>query len=75
MDELLARAFNAYFREAKRLGVEYDQPAEAASGVCHDEAGRKYVRLQNGARELAVYRVRNDGMLKRLKRWPSDLID
>lgn len=75
MDELLARAFSAYFREAKRMGIEYDQPAELSSGVCHDSEGRKYVRLQNGQRELAVYRVRNDGMLKRLKRWPSALID
>jgi hypothetical protein len=32
--------------------------------------GHKYVVLRNVRGALAVYRVRNDGMLKRMKRWP-----
>jgi len=34
---------------------------------------RNYVVLKNGNGILAIYRVRNDGMLKRLKRWPVEL--
>lgn len=42
------------------------------SGVT--ELDRKiYVVLENASRILAVYRVRNDGMLKRLRRWPIEL--
>jgi hypothetical protein len=44
------------------------QPAVESSGVRQHD-GHKYGVLRN-ARDLAVYRVRNDGMLKRMKRWP-----
>jgi hypothetical protein len=40
--------------------------------VKHDD-GRHYVVLRNVRGTLAVYRVRNDQMLKRLKRWPDAL--
>jgi hypothetical protein len=43
-----------------------------ASG--HEEVDDKdYVVLRNGKGVLAVYRVRHDGMLKRLRRWPAEL--
>ena len=35
----------------------------------HD--GKLYVVLSNVRGTLAVYRVRNDGVLKGLKRWPK----
>jgi hypothetical protein len=35
--------------------------------------GRRYVVLQNVNGVLAVYRVRHDGILKRLRRWPKDI--
>jgi hypothetical protein len=67
-DDLLRRAFGAYFRSGG-----YDQPANYSSVELHN--GKKYVRLVNGRGVLAIYRVRNDGMLKRLRRWPAALND
>ncbi len=50
------------------------QPSSTASGHVNLD-GREYVRLANVNGVLAVWRVRNDGMLKRLKRWPAELED
>ena len=50
------------------------QPSSIASGHVNLD-GREYVRLANVNGVLAVWRVRNDGMLKRLKRWPAELED
>jgi hypothetical protein len=70
MDELYRRALIAYFRYSAEPSP--DQPAESCSGVeVHD--GSQYVVLRNGHRLLSVYRVRNDGQLKRLKRWPGSI--
>jgi hypothetical protein len=65
-DDLTRRAFAAYFREGG-----FDQPA-GDSGVVEHE-GKEYVELHNTNGTLAVYRVRNDGKLKRLRRWPEAL--
>jgi hypothetical protein len=35
--------------------------------------GKLYVVLRNAHRVLAVYWVRTDGVLKRLRRWPGEL--
>ena len=35
--------------------------------------GKRYVVLRNLGGILAVYRVRTDGILKGLKRWPKEL--
>lgn len=35
--------------------------------------GRRYVALVNVRGIIAVYRVRPDGILKGLKRWPKEL--
>ena len=73
MDEinLLTRARAAYFRAAaQQLGVPLEPSKD--SGV--ETAGEKaYVVLRNVNGILAVYRVRNDGKLKALKRWPKEL--
>ena len=63
----LSRAMAAYFRSGADI-----QPASDSGVVAHE--GRLYVVLRNVNRVLAVYRIRNDGMLKRLIRWP-DAID
>lgn len=63
---LTRRAYAAYFRSGGS-----DQP-NRASGV-QDAGGHAYVVLRTGHRMLAVYRVRNDGVLKGLKRWPREL--
>jgi hypothetical protein len=72
-DDLTQRAIAAYFRTAR--GQELDQPSAGASGVVVHKRLR-YVVLRGGRMggiTLAVYRVRQDGMLKRLKRWPKEL--
>lgn len=66
-DDLTRRAFAAYFR----TGDSMDQPANTSGIVEHD--GRRYVVLHNIRGTLAVYRVRTDGVLKRLHRWPAAL--
>lgn len=75
MDEtdegLIRRAIAAAAREAARLGGEMIQPSKG-SGV-QEVNGRKYVVLRNVAGILAVYRVRTDGILKGMKRWPKEL--
>ncbi len=63
---LTRRAFAAYFRSGHS-----DQPANTSGVQTVD--GRRYVVLRNVNGVLAVYRVRNDGMLKGLRRWPSEL--
>ncbi len=46
----------------------------AMSGADTDMKGRRYVVLRDGSIDVrAACRVRNDGRLKRLKRWPAEL--
>jgi hypothetical protein len=68
--ELLARAFSAYFRFYSKAG-RTEQPGPQSRIEQHD--GHTYVVLRNSDGALAVYRVRNDGILKSLKRWPEAL--
>ena len=70
-DELVARAFAAYFRSAARTGQQRDQPSKGGDVIEHDE--RLYVVLTNSHRTLAVYRVRTSGQLKELRRWPREV--
>ena len=67
-DDLLRRAIAAYYRGA---GPGVMQPANTSSVDTVD--GLHYVVLRNVRGVLAVYRVRNDGVLKGLKRWPAEL--
>ncbi len=65
-DDLTRRAFGAYFRSGG-----WDQPANYSGVDWHN--GKAYVVLVNCNGILAVYRVQNDGVLKRLRRWPAAL--
>ena len=70
MDQrILQRAFAAYL---KIDGTAAEQPIEHRSGelICE---GLRYVVLRNARRVLAVYRVKNNGALRRMKRWPLEL--
>lgn len=69
-DDLLRRAFAGYFRTAR--GEELEQPSQSTSRVEVRE-DRAYVVLRSAREVLAVYRVRNDGMLRRMARWPKDV--
>jgi len=66
-DDLTRRALGAYFRT--HTGIP-DQPDGAASGVV-EHGGHTYVVLLSVRGTLAVYRLLNDGRLKRMRRWPS----
>ena len=68
--ELTNRAFAAWFRTCARELIP-DQPANNSGVTNH--GGHVYVVLHNAKGVMAVYRVRNDGILKRLRRWPSEL--
>lgn len=65
-DNLLRRAYAAYFR-----GGGMDQPSN--DSTVETVAGKDYIVLKNANGILAVYRVRNNGLLKGLKRWPKEL--
>jgi hypothetical protein len=67
-EEYVRRAIAAWFRGG---GPGQPMPANTSSVVEHD--GKFYVELHNVNGTLAVYRIRNDGILKRLKRWPLEL--
>jgi len=63
---MTTRAMAAWFRSGQSI-----QPASTSGvRVCK---GKKYVILENANGILAVYRIKNDGFLKRLKRWPKDI--
>lgn len=71
--ELERRAIAAYYRTpvGGSDGVFIDTPGGGADVTEHD--GKLYVVLQNSRGTLAVYRVRNDGVLRRMKRWPREV--
>lgn len=60
------RAMAAYFRAGGSA-----QPSSSSSEW--ELNGRHYVVLENVNGVLAVYRVKNDGFLRRLRRWPKEL--
>ncbi len=70
---LLIRAVDAYFDAVAhplRLNMRYDQPDTRLSGVV-EHGGEVYVHLCNAYGLSAVFRVRDDGQLERLRRWPA----
>jgi len=66
-EALTGRALAAYFRTGGEFAMI---PSESMSRVVvyNDKV---YVSLRNGSDTLAVYQVRNDGIPKRLRRWPK----
>lgn len=71
---LLQRAVAAYYRTADQDGVIAEEPSRTISGVESND-GLDYVVLRNANGVLAAYRIRANGPLRRLKRWPSALED
>jgi len=66
MDQLLDRAYRAYSRRGERLGGIVDTPSQYCSGI-EEYKDRSYIVLRNGCRVLAVFRILNDGTLRRIK--------
>jgi hypothetical protein len=66
---LVSRAFAAYFRkEGVATAHRYPSRDHSRAESWH---GRQYVVLSDGRFVIAVYRVRYDGILRRMKRWPK----
>jgi len=65
-EEYVRRAITAWFRRGG-----FDIPSQKSS--VEEYEGKFYVELHKANRTLAVYRIRNDDMLKRLKRWPKEI--
>jgi len=67
---IVRRAFVAWY------SADEDQaPGHPSPAASHHVrlAGHEYVVLRDANSLLAVYRLRNDGKLKRLRRWPREL--
>lgn len=72
--ELVRRAMAAYYRSGRREGLADAQiTIPGNDSDVQEYNGKQYVVLRNVNGVLAVYRVRNDGMLKGLKRWPQEI--
>lgn len=69
-DGLIRRAIAAAAREAARLGGQMMLPGDVQVA---EVDGRRYVVMTNRNGILGVYRVRPDGILKGMKRWPKEL--
>jgi hypothetical protein len=67
----IRRAVAAYLRSGHN-GELPPQPSWDSSTV-EEHQGSFYVVLRNVNGVLAVYRLRRQGILKRLKRWPQEL--
>lgn len=67
-DALVRRAMSAYWR-GKNMGDARYFPSVNHSR-CESWYGRQYVVLSDGRSVAAVYRVRSDGILRRMKRPP-----
>jgi hypothetical protein len=61
----------AWFRRCAKENWRPDQPSNG-SGV-RSFNGKSYVVLENVNGVLAVYRIKPDGFLKYLHRWPKAL--
>jgi hypothetical protein len=65
---LRARALAAYYRAPRGI-------AGTPTDIAHRSLdGRAYVVLASDTAVLAVYRITNSGQLRRLRRWPAELV-
>ncbi len=65
--QLIERAYIRYHQNHP-----WDQNIRDKS-IATDSTGKKYVVFRNATDILAVYRLRSDGALKELKRWPKEI--
>jgi hypothetical protein len=63
--DMTRRAFAAWYK-----GGGTHQPTGSASGW-EEHDGLHYIVLREGGHLMAVYRIRNDGTLRRMRRWPK----
>lgn len=71
--DLTLRAISAFYRSDRKTAVLGGGP-ESPNGM-REHDGRRYVVLRDHESALlAVYRVRTSGALKRLRRWPWQVV-
>jgi hypothetical protein len=68
--ELFRRAMGAYFRSP--WDPDLGMPNNPGSYLMEID-DRRYVVLANSGTICAVFRIRQSGLLKRLRRWPSEI--
>jgi hypothetical protein len=69
-EDYLPRALAAWYR-GTATGQSRQYPSEALSMQVTLPDGKSYVVLANSYQVLGVYRVRPNGVLKLLRRWPK----
>jgi hypothetical protein len=69
-EDYLPRAMAAWYRGGK-TGESRLYPSEAMSIQVTLPDGKSYVLLANSYSVLGVYRIRPNGVLKLLRRWPN----
>ena len=72
-ETLLQRALAAYYRPGGRQDPGVRRTVPAVKSYVTEHLGKRYVVLEDFDGVLAVYRVRNDGILKALRRWPAQI--
>jgi hypothetical protein len=65
-DALINRALAAYFRIGENQQL-------TTNSYVYTLGEKRYVVLSNDAGPMAVYRIRGDGILRRMRRWPKEL--
>lgn len=70
---IVARAISAWYRTHVTIGMLDRQPSADESYI-KEYGGKNYVVLQDSAGVVAVYRLTNRSLLKRLRRAPKGLI-
>lgn len=76
VEELKARALKSWYAQAKKAGAPVEEGPTAAASTMEEVGGLSYIVLRGEeGGPLAVYRIRaNDGVLKRLRRPPKELL-
>ena len=74
-EEIITRAFRAYFTRARRAGHVAMYPAN--SSYVDETSGRVHVILENINGVLAVYRLKDNGHIEfvREEYWPRWLVE
>ena len=68
------RALTAYNRKCAQASMPGRHPVEALSGL-EEWEGKRYVALRDQHGVITVYRIKPDGLLREMRRWPKILED
>lgn len=69
LSQLQCRALSAYYSTDHPAA----RPPVDVADLVHD--GKPYITIKKSGETLAIYRVRNNGQLKRMSRCPKEVMD